>query len=383
MGKEEIKQLDFLNLVESRKIDRICAQVFEVVEQRWENHGFEIPTIKNPPNLGTESTHNPDLRISGIGHSLAQVRLPKVKDIDIPQEFAEFIDYYCLLKKRGGTQLPAPWALWKFMAEHPETSESELENRWMMSAYDKYSSWMGEQFGEELFVPTRPTNISITIGDETYPSRYLDYTFSRKQALVRFTRSEPHPAEYARRIFDEYGKKLTTYASFRGNKLYRLWWEVPNGTFFPDPRGDMDEIYPYWLKKPLFDYIPDEDKKPRATKYHWEDYLQRIRNGEPVISGRTLEYVHQTERQAVNNLMAWREYIYYKFPQVFYFRRIPQEPGFVAKQGYTMFGQYGLFVVKNRSYREPNWEQAQERLFDCMTEIEASTMSTVTPELVN
>lgn len=44
---------------------------------------------------------------------------------------------------------------------------------------------------------------------------------------------------------------LFTEARFSRGRLHCFWQEEPNGTFFPDPRGGTDQIWPFWLNMDL------------------------------------------------------------------------------------------------------------------------------------
>ncbi len=128
---------------------------------------------------------------------------------------------------------------------------------------------------------------------------------------------------------------LITEARFSEDRLQFFWQEEQNGTFFPDPRGGTDQIWPFWLnpntattrrwgrgKASAWEgiYYQLSRKRPQLSEKHWEEYLEAIRAGIPVISGRTLRKVRQTANQATHNLEAWRNYIFYKSRQAFEFR---------------------------------------------------------------
>lgn len=188
------------------------------------------------------------------------------------------------------------------------------------------------------------------------------------------TTEQPRPvqSQKAQDIFAEAFTDLKTQASFRGGKLTRLWWEVPNGTLFPDPRGERENIYPHWLKG-RDEFLTGHSWEP-GNSNDWDKYLECIGAGRQVISGRTLNYVRQTEKQARANLESWRDYIYHMYPQVFYFRRTPQSPGFIAAEGYRKFGRYGSYVVKNQtSYKELNLEDSVDRISNWLNSLDDSS----------
>ena len=83
------------------------------------------------------------------------------------------------------------------------------------------------------------------------------------------------------------------------------------------------------------------------------------------MSGRTRKFVHQTERQALENLNISRDIIYDSTPQVFYFLRKGEEPSFVSYLGYRTDGKYGRYVSKNpESYRKLAFEEASKKVLE-------------------
>lgn len=170
---------------------------------------------------------------------------------------------------------------------------------------------------------------------------------------------------------------LVTEARFLDGRLYFFWQEEPNGTFFPDPRGGTDQIWPFWLDVSLVENPKKFRRKintwnstkyrisrnrPQLTEKHWQEYLHYVRNGLLVVSGKTLKVVRQTEAQAVRNLEAWRNYIYYKSRQAFEFKLNPGgNPISGVGYVYTNYRDGSLHVSKNPVHYHPlgNFETAE------------------------
>ncbi len=305
--QERERQLNFFHLYRSGKpskpkypeIERTCGDVFEVINQKWQSLGFEVPTPDNLPLLGTMSPTTEGITINGTGVGIARTHLP----------------------------------------------------------------WLQESLGDDVLGSTRPTNASVWVHDAVNPQLDTSYVFSLKGELVHFSQTFKPEAKYAKKAYQYEDMELHTDLSFRGKKLYRLWWEVANGTFFPDPRGEMDTIYPHWLRDTGAGRA-DRKGKP-ATKEHWEQYLEQIKRGDEVIDPKTGYWETLTERQALNRLRISREYIYNKVPQVFYFRRLPTEPGFIACEGYRARSKKRPsqhYVAKNDCYREFDWDVSKGKI---------------------
>jgi hypothetical protein len=366
MPLEQVRQLNFFHIEHSWRppklkfpeIDQSCSEVFEAVNQRWQELGFCLPTRDNLPQLGTKSPSSPGISIDGVGRGLATARLPKVTEIELPDEFKDVIGYFCTLKEGLGTRLPKPWTLSKFFWDKPDSIQERYLNNYDPGAYE---DWVREVFGDEVLNPTRPTNISVSIQDSANPRVNTDYVFSLDGRLIRFSQSVPQESKYSKRADKWEDRSLRTSASFRANRLYRLLQEVPNGTFFPDPKGELDNIYPNWLKDSWRSW--EHWEGPEATEKDWENYLEKIKNGEEVSDPWNGDCEKMTERKAKTRLLASREYIYYKFPQAFYFRRLSTPPGFIAAEGYSATSKFDLkpYVVKNDNYREIDFSSAQER----------------------
>jgi hypothetical protein len=149
---------------------------------------------------------------------------------------------------------------------------------------------------------------------------------------------------YPRR-FSDHHKSTEQIALFASGQLRYLWHEEPNGTFFPDPKGSREEIYPFWVK----------DKKRKGVKKgeitnedDWKKYMKKVINKEQVLSGATLKRVFQTPKQALNSLEKWRNYIYYLHPQVFQLKT----SRFHGELGYGAASKFGAYVSKNPNSHE-------------------------------
>lgn len=232
----------------------------------------------------------------------------------VPQDYDFKTSGYCEVNFPGGNM-----------------SLSERKAKFISSSYEDWVSRGLKVIGWEADV------------HDSQSGRYNFY-FSKAGQLIGFYSSQKQPAEkdYDRKkayINNDELPRLFTRASFRGYRLYSIFYDVPNGTLFLDPRGEVDSIWPQWTKKGMdsiegIDHVEylGEDNYP-AIEEDWKWYLERIKERKLVLNPRTGNYVHQTERQAVANLKRSRIWIYYHTPQGFHFYKTGGEPGFVSEIG--------------------------------------------------
>lgn len=341
----------------SRGIKILCGQVYEDLRQFPEKYGIIIPNIIPPAKNVWD--YPPDPEVSKVGPVFKPIEpaYPRIRDVEIPEKFKSFLAAYAEKSKHGDkTYLPTFESDIHLMLYNHIPIEQGEDVYGFLPIADEYGEWMSDFWnkwwkskidgpGYKFF----GWEIKIIRENNREQKNEIDLYFSPKHDLIKVSNvkydSERNLGHTLRRA----------EASFRGGKLYRLWSEVPNGTIFPDPRGSKESIWPKWIKG-IYNFGFNTDSP--ATQADWEKYIARIRNGKPVVSGKTRKYVRQTERQANNNLKASREFIYNSTPQVFYFRRTLQDPGFVSMVGYWARGKYGEFLPKNsQSTRMLNTEE--------------------------
>ncbi len=191
-----------------------------------------------------------------------------------------------------------------------------------------------------IFYPSLETNepdgYSIELTAPADPNYRVWFDFKQPHELLalKLTKarsSELHPS----------GRvplpRLETRLKFREGKMKSFWDEYPNGTFFQDPDGDITTIWPKWLN-------PAAASVAKPAPGDWEDYLERIRAGEVVISPATGKLTRQTEAKARQYLKVAREYDYYRKIQVIRLRRYRRAVR--AEIGYVGISPYGEYLSR-------------------------------------
>lgn len=336
--------------VQKVEVQGLCEKIYQVVEDRWKSFEIELPQAPVP----SEYYDNPVPRYS-------EPREPTIRDLDfsdevyVPKNIKAFFNRYAEALETDAVPLPSDsWRIHGFFPPNPREDPYSF-----IPVYDYYGEWV--EYFNRMWKSKKTKFIGWRAAAYDVPSgRTYTFNLSPRGAVNKL--AVERPTLYQKVKFrPAFEPSLYTVASFRGGSLVRFWHEEVNGTLFLDPKGEMDQIWPKWTRwQPEYDedtgLSPEED---------WEIYLGRVRARRPVISGKTDNFVLQTERQAVENLERWREYIYKKSPQVLFFRRITTEPWFVGAAGYKAYGEYGQYLAKNpQSYRELDFSQAEQHLLN-------------------
>jgi hypothetical protein len=352
----------------SGEIGNLCCQIYESLRQLPEKHGIIIPNII--PSTEDPWVYPSDSDVSKVSPVFKPLEFvyPRIKDFEIPEKFKPVLTIYAEKSNHGDkTYLPVYehdvyLMLYNHIPIQPSediygfSSVAEEYGRW---GSDVWNKWRDSKIDESDY-KFLGWDVKITREDNKGQKNKIDLYFSTKHDLFKASNVKHDPEQNS-------GHSLrSTEVSFRGRKLYRLWSEVPNGTIFPDPRGPKESIWPKWIKG--IGNLGFNTDFP-ATQDDWGKYIAKVRNGERVVSGKTRKFVHQTEKQANNNLATSREYIFNSTPQVFYFRRTLQDPGFISMVGYRARSKYGEFLPKNsQSTRILNAEETKTSL---LNELEA------------
>lgn len=302
-----------------------------------EKFGITIPN--NIPGRADDWVKSLDPIRAPVHPVFSDVVPPRIQDVEVPEKIKPFLDAYAKNSKNGDkTFLPDSFSIYMRYGRFPISPSEDVfgflpieteYKKWFPDAWNKWWDQDGETKSKFLY-----WEVDMLGKNEGEQRKNIHLHFSPKHELIRL---------FSFKSNSEQGGDHSSQAavvSFRGRKLYRLWVEFPNGTLFPDPRGPVDSIWPSWVKG-------EYDRESPATQADWEKYIARVRKGERVLSGKTRKYVHQTEKQANDNLEASREFINNKSRQVFYFRRTLQDPGFVSMEGYKAHhSEYGFFLPK-------------------------------------
>ncbi|KKP81306.1 MAG: hypothetical protein UR81_C0002G0007 [Candidatus Levybacteria bacterium GW2011_GWB1_35_5] len=281
---------------------------------------------------------------------------PRICDVEVPDDLKKLVD--TLSKKtKYKDKLFLPDTLELYMILYGRwTSNSKL------ALEERYDEWFRHVWGQWWNGKDRGLNFlgwSADIDNEN--GKRTSFMFSSQGALEQMrTSDKPRFIRAIKHDHIIWGTRQT--ANFKDGSLVSLLHEVPNGTFFQDPKGPREEIYPWWVKD-VDSKRKKKKKEELASKEDWDRYMEKIRRHEAVISGRTSKRVLQGPGVAKDNLERWRDLIYYACPQLFDFRLVP----FRAEIGYRREGRFGEYVSRNpNSYRKLSSEEANQRLQELM-----------------
>jgi hypothetical protein len=136
---------------------------------------------------------------------------------------------------------------------------------------------------------------------------------------------------------------LSTRVQFRNGMISSFWHEEPNGTFFRDPKGPIETIWPYWLQGIDGKRIT---RDRQSTYTDWQEYLSRVKAGKRVYSASKRGYRRMTEEDALKDLESTRYYTYHSSTQVFYFRKAGRKAGmYRSEMGYKARNEFGSYYV--------------------------------------
>lgn len=279
---------------------------------------------------------------------------PRLCDVQIPWMFVPLLDRYIKRRKKGlRTAIPLGDDIFDDSNDDAFTDDSKVSK-----AYREWSQKIHDNWGwfNESVVPksemVKPSPIGKVVRITTEDQRRIIFCFSNDEELLKSAVHKDFPLCLPHHL--NYKHTLTSIASFKNEKLVFLWDEEPNGMIFPDIRGSKEHIYPWWVNN-----METETGEKLKNEDAWSEYLKRIKNKEPVTSGRTFKKVLQTEKMAKDNLERWQNYIFYKNPQVFQFRLKP----FKSEIGYRYSGKWGYFVSNNpTTHKNLSLEETQEMI---------------------
>lgn len=222
-----------------------------------------------------------------------------------------------------------------------------------MLPYEKeYEAFASEFFKKWFDTPSKLLGWYAQVDNIHKKGDSYHFSFTTKGDLHRIDYRKPH----MQHLSSHYPKNLLNQTStFHGERLYSRWYEVPNGTFFDDPKGGKDTIWPYWVRGIKRNY---PDFGVVSTEEDWKMYLEAVKNHELVLNGRTGKFSYQSEKNARRNLEEWRDYIYNKSIQVMYIRR-DKEASLMGVKGYKAVSNFGQYVSKNpASHQQVSFDES-------------------------
>lgn len=319
-----------------------CKNVYQRVNDFWQ--GCQLP---NPCEVNQDTRLERDGLQVTYSRDIKLLDPPRIRDLEVPEELRQFLAKYGqsvgfgdkTFVDRSAFELALTlYGYWRTDLDGVSPKDDEYG---LMPIKERYDEWFYPMW-RDWWNQERWARPKVEILDERERS-LATFSLSTKGKLVGLKISESSEQSYMWK---------SAALAFRGDQLISLRQIVPNGTFFPDPKGPRDEIWPSWfLPKPPLEH--GQRRMYFADKIDWNRYMQRVREGRKVISGKTGKWVYQTTRQALESLERWRDRIYYLYPQGFYFRRSRLAPdGFKTEVGYWLNGRFGEYISRNpRSYR--------------------------------
>lgn len=331
-------------------VEKACTNVYEQANSLLDSFGVELP--KEKPKYREEISYDADSKIF-IGASYKSNLDLRLRDVEIPEELRAAADD--LIKQ-------SPWGDKTFLSLIH--SDLELYAGKRINIDEELESWSRREYLQKLEEDPEFEGWSAQVGvwglEKPYDLKCYYFNFNPKGRLISLSIDA---ADLGKTTTKFHERPLGTKLKFRGNKLVSLKKEYRNGSLFDDPRGKKTDIWPQWIKESYADLdVGHFEQKRLSMESDWQNYLQRVRLKIPVVSGRTKNFVLQTEKQARDNLDHWRDYIYYYNPQSIHFYTTGKEPGFVCKRGYSRFGKFGEHIANNGSYKELDWPDTKNLL---------------------
>lgn len=349
-----------------------CEGVYQKAWHLWEAFNIKLPDdLKTDPKAQIPVLNRANVSVASRGSSC----FPYIKYFDIPPQYESLLMEYSLKNGYGDSSfLPSFPSLARrlgkswFEACDEEVDPkltSELEN--IEAAYQEWYEQAMVEWAESA--PPRFLGWKVVITyctKDSFPKTAFDYhpilTFrlSSKRRLTKLIISSPWQNKENPHYFHPFAR-----LAFIGNRAISIWHEEENGSFFPDPKGEKDQIWPGWVTG-IDESFYDKDRSYQLyppCEDDWIAYLARVRNKKPVVSGRNFKFTKQTERQANENLQASRNSFYYQNHQAFHFRRARQEAGFRSELGYVARGRYGHYISHSpQSYQNLTLEETSRYL---------------------
>lgn len=356
-------------------VDRASELVYQRCLTALHNLNIELPEVFTEK----QQTLAPGITVSPSWFFYA----PRICDLEVPEQFQRMLSAYARKSKEGRSStlphfgqislalyeffpVPATQALYSLNGEYSSFLGVEFADRHglLEVSEEEYRRWFNDSWWH--WHPNQGTfvgyNIAVERGD-----RVVEFEVSKEPnpRLFQMEVGRVHPLRQEAGI----QAPLKTRASFRDGKLFELWQEEVNDTFFKDPRK-ISEIWPYWLTSTKYSA---ETRNNPPTQQNWEAYLAAVRAGNPVYYPgdpwdppweRKGQVRQMTEREALSLLERWRRYIYYNSIQAFRFRRYQNANVFRAEIGYGAEGNWGDRFVRQKSeaYKRLSPEETVEAL---------------------
>ena len=361
--RERVRQLSFgdsnKEWAKPKDLDMARKYAYGKVVELFRNYTTQIPRILEFDAERSQEYATDDSVVKISPRTLTK-KWPAIADINIPERFRDYIySVAAISERRERTSLPVDlWSTFEGTQESPSAAGDFAQFA------DDYSDWI-QMIREEI---NAPKAVGTTVRVENQNGTEYSFGLSKTGQVVQFKSFATQPASVPLNQDEKrslYLPQLFTHASFRGGKLFTLYAEVPNGTLFDDPRGDINAIWPRWVMKRSNRFgwsTSSVDLDHRiVTEEDWQKYLADAGAGNVVFSPRSHEYVRQTRKQAEKNLERYRLLIYYKTPQAFRFYHTDTHPEFKSQIGYgirSSFDPSFKFISRNEtSYSEPGYQQ--------------------------
>lgn len=358
------------SLIPSSSLTQAGQNIYKQIWSIWKDLDISLPPDHSHPTPPIIRRRNRIISITPrYAINYKPHPYPRLKDLEIPELFAQYLGEYSSTTGFGERSfLPNFGLLSLNLYRENSSDDSEFER-----LREQYQQWFDSIMDirrdeNHDYEPTsRFTGWKISITDplKDPPRSVFDYLLGFKFLMTPRGRLSKYIATTSGHQENPYKQTQLTKVVFRKDLPTSIWQETDNGVLFTDPAYSKDGIWPSWVTgtDQSFYYKTRSYKVSPPCEEDWENYLQKIREGSPVISGKSYRLVRQTVTQALENLEESRRRIYYKSRQVFYCRITPHEAKFKSELGYVAQGPFGPYVSYNpKSHQDLTVEDTVRRL---------------------